>query len=886
MAEKITIFELDIDIDASKKDVEDLRLAVNDLKKGLKELSDAEKENNKQLDEQRKKLEKLLSAKNQDKKAIKETQNEVDKLLTKRTELNKNIVEQTTKLKVNQSALRENQKVIEGAINTSDRYNKELEEEKIKLQLVNAERKKVIREGIKLANETKELTVLQNKQNKSEAETIRLNSILVKRRKNLIVNSKATRKEYRNLTKAIERNSRVLRRNDKEIGRFQRTVGNYASGLRGLVGAVGLTGGVIGAVQLIRNTTDAYRDQALEVEKLVTILRQRANATDQEIESLLELTAVEQQRGIIGDEIQIAGAQQISTFVTSTETVNTLIPALNNLLAQQKGVNATQQDAVTISNLFGKALQGQTSALTRVGISFTKAQKEILKFGDESERAAVLAQVVTDNVGEINEALASTELGQLQQLKNELGDTSEELGEALLPALVAISKALIPVVKGFSLVVSLIKEAASGAGIFNAIAKKGFEETVDIQKSLSGVTENFIDLRQKLIDQGAEENKANKDAFDLTLDQFQRRAEFLKEELKLLGEQTTANARSRIRKSEIIQEAEFIKQKVQTLKIAAGIAEEEIKTNDALESQIKIFEELTDAQQRELQKRKKQRQKEEEDIKRENERRIAEEQKTLDAILQRQVDQAEKAKEEILRLTAETEERRKQQEIINQENELALLEGNLLSELEIERIKLERQYEQEIEFAEKIGADRTLIEKKFSNAREEIARAENNAKLSLAQDFFSNIAQIAGEGTAVGKAAAVAATTISTYQAATGAFASLSSIPIVGPVLGAVAAAAAIAAGIANVRKILAVKTGLPGDTGGGGGGAIPSTGGTAAPVTQRPGAIAPEINQGIISRDIPLNNQNQPVVETAVIVDEVTAKQNQQDSNSNTSVI
>jgi hypothetical protein len=338
--------------------------------------------------------------------------------------------------------------------------------------------------------------------------------------------------------------------------------------------------------------------------------------------------------------------------------------------------------------------------------------------------------------------------------------------------------------------------------------------------------------------------------------------------LKLLGEQTTANARSRIRKSEIIQEAEFIKQKVQTLKIAAGIAEEEIKTNDALESQIKIFEELTDAQQRELQKRKKQRQKEEEDI-----------------ILQRQVDQAEKAKEEILRLTAETEERRKQQEIINQENELALLEGNLLSELEIERIKLERQYEQEIEFAEKIGADRTLIEKKFSNAREEIARAENNAKLSLAQDFFSNIAQIAGEGTAVGKAAAVAATTISTYQAATGAFASLSSIPIVGPVLGAVAAAAAIAAGIANVRKILAVKTGLPGDTGGGGG-AIPSTGGTAAPVTQRPGAIAPEINQGIISRDIPLNNQNQPVVETAVIVDEVTAKQNQQDSNSNTSVI
>ena len=71
---------------------------------------------------------------------------------------------------------------------------------------------------------------------------------------------------------------------------------------------------------------------------------------------------------------------------------------MNNLLAQQKGLNATQTDAVNIGNLMGKVMQGQTSALTRVGISFTAAQEEVLKYGNEQEKAAMLAQVITDNV--------------------------------------------------------------------------------------------------------------------------------------------------------------------------------------------------------------------------------------------------------------------------------------------------------------------------------------------------------------------------------------------------------------------------------------------------------------------------------------------------------
>lgn len=75
-------------------------------------------------------------------------------------------------------------------------------------------------------------------------------------------------------------------------------------------------------------------------------------------------------------------------------------------------------------------------------------------------------------------------------------------------------------------------------------------------------------------------------------------------------------------------------------------------------------------------------------------------------------------------------------------------------------------------------------------------------------EFFGNISTIAGafgkKGAKIAKAAAIAETTVKTYQGATSAYAALSGIPYVGPALGLVAAAAAVAAGLANVQKIRA----------------------------------------------------------------------------------
>lgn len=177
-----------------------------------------------------------------------------------------------------------------------------------------------------------------------------------------------------------------------------------------------------------KELSDAYAVQETAERKLETVMRQRMGATDAEIDSIKKLASAQQEIGVIGDEVQLSGAQQVATFLKEKASLDVLLPAMNNLLAQQKGLNATTQDAVQVGNLMGKAMQGQTGALTRVGITFTAAQEQVMKFGTESERAAMLAQIITDNVGNMNQQLAQTDSGKQKQLENTLGDVKEKMG--------------------------------------------------------------------------------------------------------------------------------------------------------------------------------------------------------------------------------------------------------------------------------------------------------------------------------------------------------------------------------------------------------------------------------------------------------------------------
>ena len=190
----------------------------------------------------------------------------------------------------------------------------------------------------------------------------------------------------------------------------------------------------------IHKAMDAYGVQSAAETKLTEIYKTRMGVSKGVAQETMKLASALQKEGVIGDEVTLSGAQQLATFAKYPGTVNKLLPAMGNLLAQQKGVNATSQDATNIGNLMGKVMQGQTGALKRVGISFDENQEKILKYGTEEQKAATLAEVITSNVGNMNKTMANTPEGKIQQMKNSLGDMAEEVGRVLAPALANLAK--------------------------------------------------------------------------------------------------------------------------------------------------------------------------------------------------------------------------------------------------------------------------------------------------------------------------------------------------------------------------------------------------------------------------------------------------------------
>ena len=235
----------------------------------------------------------------------------------------------------------------------------------------------------------------------------------------------------------IEQTSRMA----KEASKSLKGMGDAARGARSSLAslrdismvATGLSTAFQSITAECKVLTDAYQLQLESETKLETVMRQRMNASAQDIQAMKDLASAQQQIGIIGDEVTLMGMQQLATFVNQRQSLEALTPAMLNLLAQQKGFNATANDSVAIANLFGKAMQGNASALTRVGITMSEAQKEALKNGNEMERASLLAQIITENVGNMNEQLAQTDAGKAKQIANAFGDWQEQIGALIMP---------------------------------------------------------------------------------------------------------------------------------------------------------------------------------------------------------------------------------------------------------------------------------------------------------------------------------------------------------------------------------------------------------------------------------------------------------------------
>lgn len=216
---------------------------------------------------------------------------------------------------------------------------------------------------------------------------------------------------------------------------------------------------------LMQTYTAANSEQAEVEAKLANNMRNTMGARDEDVQSIKDLCAAQQRLGVIGDEVQMAGAQELATYLEKKSSLEQLIPVMNDMVAQQYGLNATSEAATNIATMLGKVMDGQVGALSRYGYKFDEAQAEILKFGTEEQRAAVLAEVVESSVGGMNESLAKTDAGKAKQAADNFGDLKEQIGAIIAPFESAIIKA-----GQFSLAINAISTTVGGIrGIYVAV---------------------------------------------------------------------------------------------------------------------------------------------------------------------------------------------------------------------------------------------------------------------------------------------------------------------------------------------------------------------------------------------------------------------------------
>lgn len=197
-----------------------------------------------------------------------------------------------------------------------------------------------------------------------------------------------------------------------------------------------------------------------------------SHGTSNQVIQINRLTAaLEKKAGVDADSLNM-GVAQLSTFGLSTDAVIGLTKSLADLTVNQSGVNASSDDYIQSANNIAKALNGQFGILEKSGIRFSEAQKNLILFGTETQKVAAIQEGFAQNLRETTDTVTGIDLA-TAKMRRTFENINENLGKALTPAFLELSKTLQPIIERFAdwseknpeLVARLVKLGAVLAGL-------------------------------------------------------------------------------------------------------------------------------------------------------------------------------------------------------------------------------------------------------------------------------------------------------------------------------------------------------------------------------------------------------------------------------------
>jgi hypothetical protein len=572
-------------------------------------------------------------------------------------------------------------------------------------------------------------------------------------------------------------------------------------------------------LELVTKEIQEQKEITIEFEKELTKLEQQLKATPK--------GAIQQQKALKNEISNLKDAikdQRVSLKELNLERQNAvgvnreLNKKLKEAKDQQKGLGK-----------FTAILDKQTGGVIGKFTGFTSALSAATK-GMKLFRAAFISTGIgafVVAVGSLIAAFKNSEEGQnrfakvMTQIGVVVGNTKDILEN--------FGKAIISVFTGnFKAAREALKEATDGVKNFREETQK----EIKLAGELADKRAKADILQRELITKRAEADRKRNEALEKAANRedytAEQRIKFLREAAAIdqeITDQELAAAKLRLEAMETeMQFSESTKEDLEAeQKLRAEVINLEsrrLKRARTLTQQISQFRREAQAEE-EKEQREKDKQKEQAD-----KEELRKEKELADL------------KKQIRDALAVTEDQQRELELIKVgEHYEALIEKakqNNLDTIELERQKesaiaaTQQEFNAKDEAARKKKADE---DKKAKDTEQKLNEDVERAKLQAAGQTFGAIAQLAGEGSKVGKAAAIAQATISSIEGTQNAFTTAAKSPITTffPAYPYIQAGVAAAAGLANIKAIKSTKVGTttapttPTATGGGTSAAAPS---------------------------------------------------------------
>lgn len=229
----------------------------------------------------------------------------------------------------------------------------------------------------------------------------------------------------------------------------------------------------------------AIEDEAAQL-RLANALKAATGATDAQIkatEDMILKTSLA--TGVADDQLRPAMQRLALSTKDTSEAQNLLGLALD--ISKGKGI-----DLETVANALGRAHDGQSTALGRLGLGLSAAELKTLSFTE-------IQQKLSDLYGGAASENAETFQGKIDRLKVGFDEAKESLGTALLPQvekfITFINDVGIPALNGF------IAGLTGDAGLSAALSEtqRGAESFGRTIASIVGIIQGFITFLREAI---------------------------------------------------------------------------------------------------------------------------------------------------------------------------------------------------------------------------------------------------------------------------------------------------------------------------------------------------------------------------------------------------